>query len=83
MNIKEVTKRLEDSFKQYFQHMNKEEFLIAEKGKERLRLEIYKTKGEKNFPLKRVSFMILDYGMVWNKDDKTAVDKTSSLPGLS
>ena len=81
MNIKEVTKRLEDSFKQYLQHMNKEEFLIAEKGKERLRLEIYKTKGDKDFPLKRVSFMILDYGMVWNKDDKTAVDEDELIAG--
>lgn len=81
MNIKDVTQRLEDRFKHYFQRMNKEEFLIAEKGRECLRLEIYKTKGDKNLPLKRVTFMILDYGMVWNKDDKTAVDEDELIAG--
>jgi len=81
MTIKEVTKRLEDSFRHYLQDMNKEDMVIAEKGKERLRLEIYTTKGDKDFPLKRVSFMILDYGMVWNKDDKTAVDEDELIAG--
>ena len=81
MNIQDVTKRLEDSFKQYLQYMEKDELVIAEEGRERLRMKIYTTKGDKGFPLKRVSFMILDYGMVWNKDNKKDVDECELIAG--
>lgn len=81
MTIKEITRRLKEIFKEYLEQMEKEELLLAEKGKERLRLELYRTKGNQNFPLKKISFMILDYGMVWNKDDKTALDEDELIAG--
>jgi len=61
--------------------MEKEEFVFAENGKERLRFEIYRTKGDKHFPLKKASFMILDYGLVWNKDNKKALDEDELVAG--
>jgi hypothetical protein len=73
--------RIDDRFKSYFQQMEKEEFVFAESGRERLRILIYRTKGDTQFPLKKASFMILDYGLVWNKDDKTALDDNELVAG--
>jgi hypothetical protein len=81
MNVKDIQKRVEDSFSKYFEQMRKEEFLLAEKGKERLRFIIYRTKGVKDFPLKKVALVILDYGRVWNKDNKTALDDVEFIVG--
>jgi hypothetical protein len=81
MTIKDVMQRLEETFKDYLQQMERDAFVFAEKGRERLRFEIYRTKGDKNFPLKKAAFMILDYGMVWNKDDKTIVDEDELVAG--
>ena len=81
MNTTDVMKRISDSFKPYFEQMEKEEFVFAENGRERLWFEIYRTKGDKHFPLKKASFMILDYGLVWNKDDKTALDENELVAG--
>ena len=68
-------------FNPYFQQMQKEEFVFAENGRERLLLEIYRTKGDKQFPLNKAAFMILDFGLVWNKDDKTSLDENELVAG--
>ena len=81
MNTADVMQRITDSFKAYFEQMEKERFLFAENGRERLWFEIYRTKGDAQFPLKKASFMILDYGLVWNKDDKTALDEDELVAG--
>ena len=81
MNVKDVMQKICDIFDLYFKQMKKEEFVFAEKDKECLRLEIFHTKGDKEFPLTKVAFMILDYGLVWNKDDKTALDENELVAG--
>jgi hypothetical protein len=81
MNTTDIMQRIGTSFKPYFLQMKKEEFVFAEKGRERLRIEIYRTKGDKHFPLKKASFMILDYGLVLNKDNKTALDEDELVAG--
>lgn len=81
MNCSEVMQQLRTIFNEYFQNMHKEESIFAEKGKERLRLEIYRSKQNTPFPIKKAAFMILDYGLVWNKDDKTALDEDELVAG--
>jgi hypothetical protein len=81
MNIQEIQNKIEEDFGKFLEKMEREEILFAEKGKERLRFVIYRSKGDKNFPLKKVAFMILDYGLVWNKDDKTALDDDELIVG--
>jgi hypothetical protein len=62
--------------------MHKEESVFAESGRERLRLEIYRSVDDGHrFPLKKAAFMILDYGMVWNKDDTTVLDEDELVAG--
>ena len=80
MKVKDVMQKIFDLFNPYFQQMQKEEFVFAENGRERLRIEIFRTKGDK-FPLAKAAFMILDYGLVWNKDDKTALDENELVAG--
>ncbi|MCX5884738.1 MAG: hypothetical protein NT096_02310 [Proteobacteria bacterium] len=75
ITTKDFQQGLEQRFAKYLQQMNHEEMVMAEKGKERLRFKIYRTKGDKGFPLKKVTLMILDYGLVWNKDDKKLLDE--------
>ena len=79
MELKEIEKKIEEDFGNFFDQMEREDILFAEKGKEKLRFVVYRTKGDKDFPLKKVAFMILDYGLVWNKDDKTALDDTEFI----
>ena len=81
MKVPELQKRLEESFGKFLQQMNREEIVFAEKGQERLRFIIYRAKGDKDFPLKKIAFMILDYGLVSNKDDKTALDDDEFIVG--
>ena len=81
MNVKDVMQQIRDIFNPYFQEMQKEEFVFAENGRERLRIEIFRSKGDKKFPLTKAAFMILDYGLVWNKDDKTALDENELVAG--
>lgn len=81
MTSADIMKRICSMFNHYFRQMDKEECLLAESGRERLRIEMYRTKGDPQFPLKRASFMILDFGMVWNKDDKTALDEDELVAG--
>lgn len=81
MQLKEIQNKIEEDFGKFLRQMHREEILLAEKGKERLRFVIYRTKGDKDFPLEKVAFMILDYGLVWNKDDKTALDDDEFIVG--
>jgi len=81
MNIDTIMQQLRTIFKEYFQAMHKEEPLFAESGRERLRMEIYRSKDGAHFPVKKAAFMILDYGLVWNKDDKTALDEDELVAG--
>jgi len=81
MQVQDFKKRLEESFGKFLQQMNQEEILLAEKGEERLWFNLYKTKGGKDFPLKKVSLMILENGWVWNKDDKTLLDEDELIVG--
>ena len=81
MTSADIMKRISNTFKHYFQQMDRAECVLAESGRERLRIETYQAKGDASFPLKKVSFMILDYGMVWNKDDKTALDEDELVAG--
>jgi len=75
MRIQDFQKRLEEGFGKFLKQMDQEETLLAEKGKERLWFKLYKTRGDKKFPLKKVTFMFLENGWVWNKDDKTLLDE--------
>ncbi len=81
MKVKDVMNKICDIFDPYFQSMQKEEVLFAENGKERLRLELFHSKGDRAFPLTKAAFMILDYGLVWNKDNKTALDENELVAG--
>ena len=56
-------------------------FPFAEKGKEKLWFRIYRSKGDGEFPLKKAAFMVLDLGLVWNKDDKTKLDEDELVVG--
>jgi hypothetical protein len=73
--------KLRGIFADYFHEMHKEESVFAESGRERLRMEIYHAKDAARFPIKKAAFMILDYGLVWNKDDKTALDEDELVAG--
>jgi len=81
MKPMDILNRIESDFSAYLQQMSREDLPFAEKGKEKLWFRIYRTKGEKKFPLKKVAFMVLDYGLVWNKDDKTALDDDELVVG--
>ena len=81
MNIDTIMQQLRAIFKEYFQAMHKEELVFAESGRERLRMEIYRSQDGGRFPVKKAAFMILDYGLVWNKDDKTALDEDELVAG--
>lgn len=81
MKATDVMNKICDIFDPYFQRMQKEEFVFAEHGKERLRLELFHSEGDRAFPLTKAAFMILDYGLVWNKDNKTALDENELVAG--
>ena len=81
MQVQDFKKRLEESFSEFLQQMNQDEIVLEEKGEERIRLKLYKTKGKKDFPLKKVSFMFLENGWVWNKDDRNLLDEDELIVG--
>lgn len=81
MQVQDFKKRLEESFGNILQKMNQEEILLVEKGEERIRVEVYRTKGKKDVPLKKVSIMLLENGWVWNKDDKSLLDEDELIVG--
>lgn len=47
---------------------------VAQTGNEKLFLKIFTCGGKKDHPLKKISFMRLEDGMIKNKDDKTSLD---------
>ena len=81
MQVQDFQKRLEETFEEHLKKMNQEEILLVEKGEERIRVKLYTTKGEKGFPLKKVAFMILENGWVWNKDDRKLLDEDELIVG--
>ena len=81
VQIQDLKKKVEERFRQFLQQMDHEEIILAEKGKERLRIELYKTRGEKDFPFKKVAFMLLENGWVWNKDDRNLLDEDEIIVG--
>ncbi len=81
MQVHDFKDRLVKTFGTYLQQMNREETILAEKDDERIRIELYKNKGEKDFPLKKVAFMLLENGWVWNKDDRNLLDENEIIVG--
>jgi hypothetical protein len=81
MRAHDFLKRVEECFKEYLQKMDHEESLLVEKGEERIRIKQYRTKGEKDFPLQKVSFMLLENGWVFNKDDRNILDEDEIFVG--
>jgi hypothetical protein len=81
VQVHDLKKKVEERFGQFLPQMNREEIILAEKEEERLRIILYKTKGEKDFPLKKVAFMILENGWVWNKDDRKLLDEDEIIVG--
>ena len=57
MKAKDVMNKICDIFDPYFQRMQKEEFVFAENGKERLRLELFHYEGDRTFPLTKAAFI--------------------------
>lgn len=81
VQVHDLKEKIEERFGQFLPQMNREELMLAEKGEERLRIILYTTKGEKGFPLKKVAFMILENGWVWNKDDRKLLDEDEIIVG--
>ncbi len=81
MKPMDILSRVENDFAAYLKHMTKEDLPFAEKDREKLWFRIYRNKDGNRCPLKKVAFMILDYGLVWNKDDKTLLDDDELIVG--
>ncbi|KPJ56243.1 MAG: hypothetical protein AMJ42_05550, partial [Deltaproteobacteria bacterium DG_8] len=81
MQVQDLQKRIEEIFSKFLHQMHQEEILLVEKGEERIRVELYKTKVEEAFPLKKVAFMLLENGWVWNKDDRNLLDEDEIIVG--
>ena len=81
MSAHDILAKLEKDFSPYLQQMERENIPFAEKGKEKLWFRIYRSKGNGEFPLKKAAFMVLDFGLVWNKDDKTKLDEDELVVG--
>ena len=81
MSAHDVLARIEKDFSPYLQQMTKEDIPFAEQGREKLWFRVYRNRGDRDFPLKKVAFMVLDFGLVWNKDDKTKLDEDELVVG--
>jgi hypothetical protein len=81
MNVHEFLSTVEGKFDAFLQHMEPEETLLAEKDTERIRIKLYTAKDDENFPLKKVAFMMLENGWVWNKDDRKLLDEDELIVG--
>ena len=81
MNVQEFLSTVEGKFDAFLQHMEPEEILLAEKDTERILIKLYRAKGDENFPLKKVAFMMLENGWVWNKDDRKLLDEDELIVG--
>ena len=75
MRANDFLERVEEKFTAYLNQMTLEELLLVEKAEERIRIKQYRTKGESSFPFKKVTFMLLVNGWVYNKDDKSILDE--------
>ena len=81
MRMHDLFKRAEAMFSPFLQEMEQKEFLVVEKGEERIRLIQYITKGTIGFPLRKVTFFLLENGWVYNKDDRNILDEDELLVG--
>jgi hypothetical protein len=77
----DLFKKTEEMFSPFLREMEQKEFLIVEKGDERIRLIQYITKGTPGFPLRKVTFFLLENGWVYNKDDRNILDEDELLVG--
>lgn len=75
MRAKDFETRIEAFFAEYLQQMKRDELMLAEKGEERIRIIKYGSAGTPGFPLRKVTFMILENGWVYNKDDRSLLDE--------
>jgi hypothetical protein len=81
MKMHDLFKKTEEMFSPFLREMEQKEFLIVEKGDERIRLIQYITKGTPGFPLRKVTFFLLENGWVYNKDDRNILDEDELLVG--
>lgn len=75
MHYKDFEGIFEDKFSSFLKEMDCSSFVVAEKGKEKLRLKVYRKADAGDFPFKKVSFMVLENGWVRNKNDRSKPDK--------
>ncbi|RMF93142.1 MAG: hypothetical protein D6734_10800 [Candidatus Schekmanbacteria bacterium] len=75
MEYKDFEAIFEEKFKNFLEQMDCTNSIVAEKGEEKLRVKVYRKPDSDDFPLKKVSFMVLENGWVKNKDDKSKVDR--------
>lgn len=81
MNVHQFLESVEQRFCSVLEHMKREEVVLAEKNEERLVISLYSSHGDKTFPLKKVAFMLLENGWVWNKDDRKLLDEDELIVG--
>ena len=81
MRMHDLFKKTEEMFSPFLREMEQKEFLVVEKGDERIRLIRYITKGTTGFPLRKVTFFLLENGWVYNKDDRNILDEDELLVG--
>ncbi len=81
MRMHDLLKKTEAMFSPFLREMEQKEFLVVEKGDERIRLIQYITKGTTGFPLRKVTFFLLENGWVYNKDDRNILDEDELLAG--
>jgi len=81
MRMHDLFKKTEEMFSPFLREMEQKEFLVVEKGDERIRLIRYTTKGITGFPLRKVTFFLLENGWVYNKDDRNILDEDELLVG--
>lgn len=81
MKMHDLFKKTEEMFSPFLREMEQKEFLVVEKGDERIRLIQYITKGTTGFPLRKVTFFMLENGWVYNKDDRNILDEDELLVG--
>ena len=55
MRMHDLFKKTEEKFSSFLREMEQKEFLVVEKGEERIRLIQYITKGTIGFPLRKVT----------------------------
>jgi len=81
MKMHDLFIKTEEMFSTFLREMEQKEFLIVEKGDERIRLIQYITKGTPGFPFRKVTFFLLENGWVYNKDDRNILDEDELLVG--